>query len=124
MFHINIFCRDSSLINFGVSSSDFEEDFAINITIIDPDQPIDVDHTTKQGRKKSARDYGNRMEQILTDLITATRAKTAKDAHVFFENSCRAQALNRFNFSYTKGNSHTRRAHASTYFNPINFNKP
>lgn len=86
MFHINIFCRDSSLINFGVSSSDFEvneEDLAINITIIDPDQPIDVDHTTMQGRKQSAREYGNRMEQILTDLITATRAKTAKDAHMF-----------------------------------------
>lgn len=52
--------------------------------------------TTKQGRNQSARDYGNRMEQILTDLLAATKATVAEAGYPFFETAYRNQALNHF----------------------------
>lgn len=54
--------------------------------------------TTKQGANQSARDYGNQMEQILVDLLEATRATTDQAAHIHFETSYRTQALNNFIF--------------------------
>lgn len=52
--------------------------------------------TTKQGRNQSAKDYGFKMEQILADLIAASRAATAQETHSFFETSYRTQALKCF----------------------------
>lgn len=54
--------------------------------------------TSKQSANQSARDYGIRMEQILTDLLAATRATVEEAAHAHFETSYRAQALSNFIF--------------------------
>lgn len=52
--------------------------------------------TTKQGRNQSAKDYGYKMEQILADLIAATRATKPQEEHHLFETSYRTQALKCF----------------------------